>query len=525
MNKHWTITPITITLIVIVSILSILQPTPVNAANTQPATAAHVRLLVKQQPDSIFAAQALPSATTTHMTPLGWDVVEVDADIAAQLLAHAPQDGSITPDHPLELAWTPNDPALLNNWQWALPKLGAELAWEFSKGEEIIIAVADSGIDYTHPEFAGRIVEGYNFYDDTTNAYDGCGHGTHVAGIIAAAADNGIGIAGLAPQARIMPLKVIDDSCAGSYSRLMEAIVYAVDHGVRIISITSGGGFDHEGLHAAIQYARSQGVFVAVASGNRGNDEPFYPGSYAEAVTIAGTTATDEKFILGNFGQQVDFAAPAVGIYSTFRSENGEPGYTTYSGTSMATPYVAAVAALILAQEPTLPLATLEAKLRETVVDLGEPGWDPIFGWGRVNAARAAATLTAASGNVKQGHIRVPQMAVVNSLQPTATVHADGLRLAWQAEPAVATRTVVIYRSESPTFESALDIAEIPSSDGSYIDTTAAIGMTYTYWLVQSDSDIEFAISPPLTITRTAPQEPVAPSTVTLFIPMVRVQG
>jgi subtilisin family serine protease len=352
-----------------------------DATQINDVTGGTVRILVKVDPAtqnngemSILSA-ALDSDSS--LAKVGWKYLDVDTANAAatmQMLQSTQGIVEVTPDYPLELAWEPNDPSYEQGSQWALEKIGANVAWEFSSGQAITVAVIDSGIDLSHPDLAGRIVAGYNFVDNNTDTTDQCGHGTHVAGIIAADANNEIGVAGVANQAVIMPIKVIGANCTGSYSRLMQGILYAVDHGVRVISITSGGGFDHSGLHDAIIYAESQGVLVAVAAGNRASDLPFYPGSYEEAFTVAGTDANDTQYDMSNFGKQIDISAPAVDILSTFWNADKGSTYATMSGTSMAAPHVAAVAALILAIDPKLPLSDLEKTLTGTATDLGAKG-------------------------------------------------------------------------------------------------------------------------------------------------------
>ncbi len=361
--------------------LSLSMPRIVHAAavaQTQEGSDERVRIMVKVDPavrdearNATFSAMGSVDRT---LSQVGWEVIETDATAAPEVIAELQANLDIlevTPDYPLELTWTPNDPAYGQGSQWSLDKIGADVAWEFSTGQTITVAVIDSGIDPNHPDLVGRTVPGYNFIGKNTDTTDLCGHGTHVAGIVAAEADNAAGMVGVAPKAVIMPLKVISDNCLGNYSRLMQAILYAVDQGVRIISITSGGTFNHSGLHDAIIYARNQGVLVVIAAGNRGNDLPFYPGSFEEAFTVAGTDQDDNQYKMSNFGTQIDLAAPAVSIYSTYYDSVKGSTYASLTGTSMAAPHVAGVAALILAIDPKLSLADLENSLTSSASDLG----------------------------------------------------------------------------------------------------------------------------------------------------------
>lgn len=488
-----------------------------------------VRLMVKvdpaqRDPEQIsILSQAAPDI---QLEKVGWEIIEIAVDDAEAVMAELQETlgvVEVTPDYPLELAWNPNDPSYGNGNQWSLDKIGAEIAWEFSSGQAITVAVIDSGIDHDHPDLAGRIVPGYNFVDKNTDTADECGHGTHVAGIVAAETNNAIGVAGIAHQAVIMPVKVMGETCRGSYSRLMQGIIYAVDNGVRVISITSGGGYDHTGLHDALVYARSKGVFVAVAAGNHGDDEPFYPGSFEDAFTVSGTDPDDNKYDKSNFGEQIDISAPAVNILSTYWNKEEGSSYAFMNGTSMAAPHVAAVAALVLAIDPKLPLADLENALITSATDLGDEGWDQVFGAGRVTAWRAVAAVSPAAGNVRLGHFRVPKMTTFTISDLDVTADSDSIELSWSLESYASDHSVVIYRSPVPVFEAATDIAEIAASaTGAYSDSDVEAEQEYTYWLVQADNDVEVAITAAYNATLAdTPTVPTQPSPVALFVPFL----
>ena len=526
-------------LFIAIVIFTVAASTPriaLAAGMTQETPSDTVRILVKVDPAVQQDGMSVLSVTANDDNPLGqvgWQIIEVNtADADSTLAALQATQGvlEVTPDYPLELAWTPNDPAIVRGEQWAIDKLGADVAWEFSVGQAITVAVIDSGIDLKHPDLENRIVPGYNFIDDNTDVADQCGHGTHVAGIIAAEANNTVGIAGVANQAVIMPIKVIGANCLGSYSRLMEGILYAVEQGVRIISITSGGGYDHNGLHDAITYARSQGVLVAVAAGNRGNDLPFYPGSYEESFTVAGTDIDDKQYGMSNYGEQIDIAAPATNIMSTYWSEAAGSSYSYMTGTSMAAPHVAAVAALILAIDPKLSLTDLENTLLSSATDLGSEGWDEKFGAGRLTAWRAVAAVSPAAGNIRLGHFRVPELNALELGQISITANAEAIELSWTQESFASDHSIVIYRSTVPVFEAAEDIGEIPAAANvTYTDTNVKADQDYYYWLVQADNDVEVAITDSYKTTVTSvpaepetpetPVQPEQPTTVAMFMP------
>jgi subtilisin family serine protease len=326
---------------------------------------------------------------------LPWETVTFAPAEEAAALARLQADPAVvavTPDYPLFPAYLPDDPAIRSGEQWAPARLGLDVAWEISSGEAITVAVLDSGIDIHHPDLRGQWIPGYNFFDDNGNIDDGCGHGTHVAGIVAATANNRRGVSGVAPKAILLPVKVIGDECWGSYGRLIDGIRYAVARGARILVIASGGSVAQDALHDAIRFARRQGVLVAVAAGNRASRLPFYPGNYAESFTVAGTTAQDTVYANSNYGSQIDVAAPAANIFSTY-VDDGVSGYAYLTGTSMAAPHVAGLAALVWAVQPDLPLGRVEKLLGQTADDLGAPGWDETFGFGRINAQRALAAF------------------------------------------------------------------------------------------------------------------------------------
>ncbi len=508
-----------------------LAPTAFAAESTDT-----VRLMVKLDPSVVSAAGMMPNAVATDNLGLGWTVIEVPAGQEAEALAQLQADPTVldaTPDYPLEATFTPDDPAFANDGLWNLNQIGADLAWEFSRGTDVVVAVVDSGVDASHPDLRDRLVPGYNFQDDNTDTTDRCGHGTHVAGIVAAAGNNGIGGVGVAFAAKIMPIKVMADDCSGTYSRLMKGILYALDNGADVIVITSGGSYDHQGLHEAVQTARERGVMVVVAAGNRANDAPFYPGSYAESFTVAGTSTDDAMYANSTFGTQIDISAPATHIYSTYLTQNGEANYIYMTGTSMAAPHVAGLAALILAMDPELPLADLEAVITQTADDLGEPGKDVHFGYGRINAWRAVWAVSPAVGNLRPGHARIPSMGELGLQAMNAAATNVGISLEWQLTTAKTNATVVVYRSVKPLMESAVDVAELPAINadgqltGSFVDTDVTPETTYYYWLVFADRSVEMAASPMQTVTATVPQPEVtepAAGTV-LLLPFVQTVG
>ncbi|MDP4015215.1 MAG: S8 family peptidase [Candidatus Nanopelagicales bacterium] len=275
--------------------------------------------------------------------------------------------------------------------QWALDMLGAEDAWSAATGNGVVVAVIDTGVDGSHPDLSGALVSGYNARtdqgDSTSPATDQHGHGTHVAGTIAARAGNGIGIAGLAPDASVMPVKVLGADGSGYTSDVAEGIVWAVDHGAAVLNMSLGGGSSSV-MEAAVEYAVDEGATLVAAAGNDGSSSPFYPAAYPGVLSVAAINSSGERASWSNYGSTLDLAAPGVSVLSTLPGST----YASWSGTSMASPHVAASAALILELAPTSDVGYL---LTSTALDLGSTGWDIYYGHGGV---RPRVALDAVGG-------------------------------------------------------------------------------------------------------------------------------
>lgn len=308
----------------------------------------------------------------------------------------------------------PNDPRLPS--QWALSTIGAPLAWSvITSSSQQIVAVVDTGVDLGHPDLASRIwtnpgeiagnsidddgngladdVSGWSFVSDTGAVSDDHGHGTHVAGIAAAATDNAVGVAGVSWGASIMPVKVLDSSGSGGYDDVAQGVLYAAHNGARVVNLSVGGPDPFPPLQEALAYAREHGVLVVAAAGNHrdGTDDPpfvFYPAAYPEAMAVAATDSSDRRAAFSNYGVEVSVAAPGAGILSTCRGG----GYCEMSGTSMASPHVAGLAALVWSQHPEYTPSQVAATIQLTAVDVNtatHPGRDIYLGYGRIDAGRA----------------------------------------------------------------------------------------------------------------------------------------
>lgn len=253
------------------------------------------------------------------------------ASIEFDGVATATQAGEPTP---------PNDPHY--GEQWGLPVVGLPEAWDSLPSRTVIVAVIDSGVCLSHPDLQGRLVGGYDFVDDDTDPSDIYGHGCGVAGVIAANSNNGIGISGVAPNANIMPLRVLDGSGLGSYSNIANAIIYAADNGADIINLSLAGTSSSAILEASIAYAIQRGVVVIAAAGNFGSDRTFYPAAYPSVIAVGAIDVDLTRSRFSNFGPDVDVYAPGRDILTT----NMAGGYDFQSGTSFAAPIVAGITAM-----------------------------------------------------------------------------------------------------------------------------------------------------------------------------------
>ncbi len=239
------------------------------------------------------------------------------------------------------------DPAIINDPytanQWALEQIGVPTLWQVTFGDpEIIIAILDTGIDSYHEELDGKIIEEVNFTDSPT-VNDLHGHGTHIAGIVVASLNNGKGIAGFAPECRLMNVKVADDTGKCRAKDITDGIIWATDSGAAIINISLELAEPSAELEAAIDYAWNKGVIIIAAAGNDGSNLPVYPAFYENSIAVSALRQDDSLVPLSNYGDWVDVAAPGFNIYSTLPGNN----YGYKSGTSFAAACTSGLVALL----------------------------------------------------------------------------------------------------------------------------------------------------------------------------------
>ncbi|NTU43423.1 MAG: S8 family serine peptidase [Nitrospirales bacterium] len=303
-------------------------------------------------------------------------------------------------------SFIPND--LKYSSQWHLPVISAPECWDLTTGSsEVVIAVIDSGVDPTHPDLATKLLPGWNFLNANSDTHDVLGHGTAVAGTAAALTNNTTGVAGMAWANHIMPLVVLDSSDYASYSNIASAIVYAADHGARVINISIGGSSSSSTLQNAVSYAWNKGVVIFASAMNNANSTPYYPAACTNVIAVSATTSSDTLASFSSYGSWVDLSAPGASIYTT----NNGGGYGAWNGTSFSSPMTAGLAALVLSVNPSLTNAQVEALLKQGSDDLGTPGFDPYFGYGRIDAYK---TVVAAQNFTPQPDLTSPFVSVVS---------------------------------------------------------------------------------------------------------------
>ena len=352
----------------------------------------------------------------------GAQIVRVPEGRELEASAALGADPAVAYAHPDYLSYvfvTPNDPSLSK--QWAHTEIiGSQSAWDLSTGSTtLVIAVVDSGVDETHPDLQTKLLPGHSFLnqgEEDSTPHDLNGHGTHVAGIAAAATNNGVGVAGTSWGGKILPVRVMGADGKGWNSDITAGIYWAVDHGADIVNLSLGSSIYDAHMQQAVYAAHDAGVLVVAAMGNAGSSTVYYPAGYNYVFAVAATTRTDAKATYSNYGSHCDIAAPGgdgyvqapTGIYSTMPTYdvyltlgNCEPpyfclfnkDYDYLVGTSQATPYVSGLAALVWSLKPEYSPDQVQQLIESTAVDLGTTGKDNYFGWGRIDAFAALRSV------------------------------------------------------------------------------------------------------------------------------------
>lgn len=317
---------------------------------------------------------------------------------------------------------TPND---LQSGQWSLTKIDAELGWNYSTGAGVVLAVLDNAIAIDHADLAANVYTnsaesgGFPFLDDDGNGRaddihgfdvvdndadprppanasgnnDGFAHGTHVAGIAGAVTNNGTGIASLGYAVKILPVKIASNA-TGVLSGGLDGVYYAMRSGADVISMSWGLRNDVAAFRSLIQQAAASNIVLVAAAGNDGDQTLQYPAAYPQVISVGATDQNDHKAGFSNFGSTVDVMAPGVDIYSTFPEGNNT--YGNYSGTSMSTPLVAALAALVRSYFPSMTAAQVRQRIAQGCEDISaqNPGMNGMIGAGRINAFQTLGNVS-----------------------------------------------------------------------------------------------------------------------------------
>ncbi len=459
-------------------------PLPVQA--TAPtAQFAPGRLLVRLRPGApagtlertLGRSSAVRVRTLYHSDVELWQVPEgQELAIAAQLNADPSVDYA-EPDfvrHTLDTP--PNDPGFAN--QWAHMLIDTPAAWDITTGSaQVVVAIVDTGIDEGHPDLNAQIVAGYDFVQNDSDPHDLNGHGTHVAGIVAAETNNSTGVAGMSWNARIMPVRTLGESGSGFDSDTAAGIVWAAEHGADIINLSLGGYESSQTLQDAINLAHAAGSLVVAAMGNNGVSTPAYPAACDNVLAVAATNSADVRASYSNFGPHCDVAAPGGyldsyydpdGIYSTMPTYpvymttlyHFLPNYDRLDGTSQAAPHVAGLAALLWSVNTGLSADQVQMLIEDTAADLGAEGWDTYYGHGRIDAFAAVQAAVPA----------VSSLRVTQAVTDATTLTAE---LRWDPPPGVV--TVTLRYASSPitaaNWGSAVLVDVLPGSS----DTATAV--------------------------------------------------
>lgn len=404
----------------------------VGGSDNVSASAVAQQLIVKRRDGYLGAKLSMKGVKTLRANAaLGMEVVTAEgrsvSELATQLKRDpsvewvepnryislpAPFNGKPAPGGSSAIDFKPNDPSVKD--QYHLSKINAFSAWDLSLGSGVTVAVLDTGVDLNHPDLKANLVKGYDAIAKNNNPKDMNGHGTHVAGIIAAVTNNRQGVAGVAPGAKIMPVKVLGENGGGDLGSIIDGIQWATDNGAQVINMSLGGPIESPSWAAAVKYAARKNVVVVAAMGNerdQGNPKN-QPAATPGVIAVGATDPNDKITEFSSYGEWISVSAPGYAIKSTFPTYSCETykaykqnpeffppetkislRYASVSGTSQAAPVVAGLVALMKAKNPQLTPAQTRQILMKTAVDLGKKGFDEDYGAGRVDAAKALKAL------------------------------------------------------------------------------------------------------------------------------------
>ncbi|MBU1933742.1 S8 family peptidase [Patescibacteria group bacterium] len=324
----------------------------------------------------------IPSRAATEKLKTHPDIVRVDEDVEVFALQY--REGNFRAERITRSS---------QSLPWGIDQIDAELVWPGGNtANPVKVGIIDTGISNNHPDLTANVKGGVNTINPRKSWNDDNGHGSHVAGIVAAL-NNTIGVVGVGPAADLYAIKALNAAGSGYLSDVIEGIQWAMTNGMQVINMSLGTDSDIQSFHDAVAAAKGTGVVVVAAAGNSGGSV-IYPAAYPEAIAVSATDKNNVIASWSNRGPEIDLAAPGVSIYSTYKGT----GYATLSGTSMAAPHVAGSVALVL----NTPVGgydvnlngkwdpdEVQKKLQDRALDLGKTGFDNLYGWGLVNAYKA----------------------------------------------------------------------------------------------------------------------------------------
>lgn len=370
----------------------------------------------------------------------------------------------------------PNDPYL--DEQWALDAINAPGAWDITTGTtDIVIAVLDSGVQLSHPDLEANLIDGYDFVNEDSNPEDDFGHGTHVASIIAGVTNNGVGVAGVNWQARLMPIKVLNEAGIGSVSHIIDGIEWAVDNGADIINLSLGSPYPSRALRQTVTNAIRRGVVIVAASGNEYEEQNrlSYPAAYDDVLAVGAVNEEGQHASFSSSGDHLHIVAPGVNILAATWSGSGAD-YAWYSGTSMAAPIISGVVGLLLTMNEDLTSHEVVTALTNTAQDVGEPGWDPLTGYGIVDAESAILNVRAAQPTSTPANTptNTPTYTATNTPTntPSRTPTQRPTRTPTRTSTPVATPTATLTTAPIPT--ATPQVNNSPDPEGSASESTPA---------------------------------------------------
>lgn len=392
-------------------------------------------ILVKFNPgvseEKIKSINAGHGTQVTYSSPYaGFKILKIPktktVEEMAEIYSKNPNVEYAVPNAIVQAFAGPDDP--LYHYQWNFMEfekgvgggINLEPAWDISTGEGVIVAVLDTGVAYENndpyvvaPDLANtKFVQGYDFVNNDANPNDDNGHGTHVTGTIAQSTNNNYGVAGVAYDCSIMPVKVLAGDGSGELGQLIEGIYFATNNSADVISMSLGfppGYYPGEGLDNALEYAYQQGVTIVAAAGNDNKRVVSYPAAYEKCIAVGATRYDGSRAYYSNYGSALDVVAPGGDVrvdqngdgygdgilQNTFNTTTKDPadfGFWFFQGTSMATPHISGVAALLIAEGANGP-DEVRAAIQNTATDLGASGWDKYYGYGLVNATAALESI------------------------------------------------------------------------------------------------------------------------------------